>query len=93
MRSLSIFLGGFAMPKYIANAYLKHEDKIYQTGSEIELTQEQAKVLGEKVTITEEGKLEGFTVDELKEQAKVKGLTGFSDLKKGELIKELAKKE
>lgn len=81
------------MPKYIANTYLNHEDKIYQTGSEIELTDEQAKVLGDKVSITEAGKLEGFTVDELKEQAKVKGLNGFSDLKKGELIKALVKKE
>lgn len=81
------------MPKYIANEYLTHEEKIFQTGTEIELTEEQATVLGNKVSITEEGKLEGFTVDELKEQAKVKELTGFSDLKKGELIKVLAEKE
>ncbi|MCR1833061.1 hypothetical protein NSA56_01450 [Oceanobacillus caeni] len=46
------------MPKYIANAYLVHKGKIIQTGNEVELTKEQAKRLGDKVTPVNEPKEE-----------------------------------
>lgn len=42
------------MPKYTANAYLVHNGNIVQTGQEIELVEEQAKILGDKVTLVEE---------------------------------------
>lgn len=38
------------MPKYIAKSYLVHKGKVVQTGSEVELTKEQAERLGDKVT-------------------------------------------
>lgn len=41
------------MPKYTANAYLIHNGSIVQTGGEVELTEEQAERLGDKVTIIE----------------------------------------
>jgi hypothetical protein len=41
------------MPKYIANAYLVHNGAIVQTGHEVELTEEQAERLGEKVSPAE----------------------------------------
>jgi len=81
------------MPKYKANEYLLHEDKIVQTGQEVELTEDQAKSLGDKVTLTESGKLETYTVAELKDQAKDKGIEGYSDMKKAELIQALAEEK
>lgn len=41
------------MPKYTANAYLVHNGVIVQTGGEVELTEEQAERLGDKVTLIE----------------------------------------
>lgn len=41
------------MPNYIANGYLVHEGKVVQTGNEVELTDEQAHRLGDKVTPAE----------------------------------------
>jgi hypothetical protein len=38
------------MPKYTANAYLSHKGKLVQPNQEVELTEEQAKRLGDKVT-------------------------------------------
>ncbi|MBP3950335.1 hypothetical protein [Bacillus suaedae] len=37
------------MPKFIAKSYLTHKGNIVQPGNEIELTEAQAKRLGEKV--------------------------------------------
>lgn len=41
------------MPKYTANTYLVHNGAVVQTGGEVELTEEQAKRLGDKVTLIE----------------------------------------
>ena len=51
------------------------------------LAEEQAKLEAEKKIASES--LSDLTVDELKALAKEKGLTGYSDLKKDELIEEL----
>jgi hypothetical protein len=42
------------MPKYTANAYLVHNGAIVQTGQEVELSEEQAERLGDKVEVVEE---------------------------------------
>jgi hypothetical protein len=75
------------MPKYIANAYLVHQGKIVQTGNEVELTEEQAKRLGDKVEPVEDNKsednkhteasLKKLSADDQKEI--VKGLGGNLD--------------
>lgn len=44
------------MPKYIANAYLVDKGAIVQAGQEVELTEEQAEHLGDKVSEMEEEK-------------------------------------
>lgn len=91
------------MPKYIAKAYLLHKGQVIKTGNEVELTEEQAKKLGEKVAITEESKiaiekqdivneLENKKVDELKELAKEAGIDGYSEMKKAELVAALTTK-
>lgn len=80
------------MPKYTANAYLIHEGAIVQTGQDLELSEEQAAALGDKVSQSEAGKLEEFTVAELKEQAKAQGIEGYNDLKKAELVAALSEK-
>jgi hypothetical protein len=68
------------MPKYIANAYLVHQGIIVQTGNEVELTQKQAKRLGDKVEPVEgnesednkhtEALLKKLSADEQKEIVK-----------------------
>lgn len=80
------------MPKYIANSYLLHQGKVVQTGTEIELTKEQAERLGEKVSLIEieeqtgDKPLQEHTVDELKEIAEERGIEDYAKLKKDELI-------
>ncbi|OKL36997.1 Rho termination factor N-terminal domain-containing protein [Domibacillus mangrovi] len=79
------------MPKYISNAYLAHAGKIVQPGEPLELTEEQADRLGDKVELSEETQLGEKTVSELKEEAKAKGIEGYVKMKKDELIDALAK--
>lgn len=81
------------MPKYVANAYLQHNGQIVQEGGVVELTEEQAELLGDKVSLTEEGQLEELTVPELKTKAKQKGIAGVSDLNKDALIDVLVEKK
>lgn len=81
------------MPTYIAHEYLNHDGVIIQTGQEVELTEDQAYNLGRKVSLSERQQLEEYTVPELKEQAKKKGLEKVSDLKKDELIDVLVEKK
>lgn len=83
------------MPEYIAKAYLVKEGKVYQPESEIELEKEQAERLGEKVEAVEkdEKSLEDHTVPELKEIAEERGVQGFSEMKKAELIEALKESE
>lgn len=62
------------MPKYIANAYLVQKGKVIQTGNKIELTEDQAKRLKDKVSIVDgqetdsgEGVAEEYTEASLKQ--------------------------
>lgn len=80
------------MPKYTANAYLVHQGKIVPIGETVELSAEQAERLGEKVTMVEETSLEDMTVAELKDIAKAKGIEGYGEMKKAELIAALSGK-
>ena len=51
------------MPKYIANEYLTHKEKVVKPGEDIELTKDQAKRLGSKVSAkTEAGAVENVEV-------------------------------
>jgi len=75
------------MPKYQTNAYLLHEGKVVPKNREIDLTEEQAKRLGDKVKPVENNK--NKTVAELKEEAKIAGIDGYNDMKKDELLEAL----
>ncbi|MED4234409.1 Rho termination factor N-terminal domain-containing protein [Priestia megaterium] len=75
------------MPQYKAQAYLVYKDKVVGPGTEIELTEDQAKNLGDKVGPTEENVLAEKTVPELKEIAAEKGIEGYKDMLKDELLK------
>jgi hypothetical protein len=70
------------MPKYTANAYLVHKGAVVQTGGEVELTEEQAKRLGDKVEPIEVGESE----DNKHSEASLKKLS--ADEQK-EIVKEL----
>ena len=61
------------MPTYIAKKYLVQNGKVVQTGGEIELTEEQAKKLGEKVTAAKPKKAENDGAD-LQTEASLKKL-------------------
>ncbi|POD46284.1 hypothetical protein BKM15_25930 [Pseudomonas syringae pv. syringae] len=81
------------MPKYIAEAYLVHEGAIIQEGQTVELSEEQAERLGDKVSPSTETALEEKTVPELKEMAKDRNIEGYNDMKKAELVEVLSKEE
>lgn len=74
------------MPKYIANVYLVHNGAVVQTGQTVDLTEEQAERLGDKVSPSAETSLEDKNVAELKELARERGIEGYNDMKKAELI-------
>ncbi|AQU79723.1 Rho termination factor N-terminal domain-containing protein [Planococcus faecalis] len=84
------------MPKYTSNAQLVHRGSVVGPEKEIELTVEQAKRLGDKVTAVEVEKKDSLsdkTVPELKEVAKDLEIEDFDGLKKAELIQAIEEKQ
>lgn len=81
------------MSKYVANAYLVHHGQIVEPGEELDLTEEQAKRLGNKVITPETYDLSKKTLAELKDLAKAKNITGYSTLNKTDLISRLEETE
>lgn len=63
------------MPTYKANAYLVNQGKVIQTGSEVELTVDQAEKLGDKVEAAESTEGEENGVPEEYTEAVLKGLS------------------
>lgn len=74
------------MPKFIANAYLVQNGKVIQTGNEIELTEEQAKRLGDKVEAVEPPKTDNDGGSDKHTEASLKKLS--ADEQK-EIVEEL----
>lgn len=77
------------MPKYVANVPLAHKGKYVAVEQEVELTEEQAQKLGDKVSPTPSTVLGEKNVAELKDLAKEKGIDGYYEMKKDELIQAL----
>jgi len=80
------------MPQYKTTGFLIHNGEVLDIGTDIELTEEQAERLNaeqENVVLSEEGQLKEKTVDELREEAKAKGVKNYSKLNKDELIEAL----
>ncbi|MGG4288368.1 Rho termination factor N-terminal domain-containing protein [Priestia megaterium] len=77
------------MPEYIAKAYLLHNGKVIEPEKTLELTEEQAENLSDKVEPTKEVVLKEKTVPELKKEAKEKGIEGISKMDKDALIEAL----
>jgi hypothetical protein len=80
------------MPLYKTTGFLIHEGAVLPIGSDIELNEENAARLNaeqENVVLSEEGQLQEKTVDELREEAKAKGVKGYSKLTKDELVEAL----
>lgn len=76
------------MPTYRTVGYLIHEGAVLPIGTEIELNEENAARLNAEqpnVELTEEGKLEEKTIEELQAEAKELGLKGYSKLNKDDL--------
>lgn len=85
------------MPTFAAKAYLLHKGQVIPPNDTLELTNEQAERLGDKVGIVagsdapdspqEDSKnLKDHTVDELKEIAQKYEIEGYSTMKKAELV-------
>lgn len=81
------------MAKYLANGIIEHEGKVYRPGDAIELTEEQAAPLKQKVLPFEladpEKPVSELTVKELRPLAKKAGIEKAGTLNRGELIDEL----
>lgn len=80
------------MPLYKTTGFLIHEGAVLPIGSDIELNEENAARLNaeqENVVLSEEGQLQEKTVDELREEAKAKGIKNYSKMNKDELIEAL----
>jgi hypothetical protein len=76
------------MPKYKTVGFLIHEGAVLPIGSDIELTEERAAELNAEqpnVELTEEGKLEEKTVEDLQAEAKDLGIKGYSKMNKDDL--------
>ena len=89
------------MAKRKANAFLLHEGKVYDPGTEIELTDEQIERLGDKTVAPDEKidaekgfrdsdnaekSIEDMNVSELREVAAGYNIEGYSDMRKADLI-------
>lgn len=85
------------MPTYTAKAFLLHKGQTIKPDETLELTNEQAKRLGDKVSIITDAvapddsqesskALKDHTVEELKEIAQTYEIEGYSTMKKAELV-------
>lgn len=85
------------MPTYTAKEYLLHKGSVVKPNETLELSNEQAKRLGDKVSIVAGTEapdssqevsraLKDHTVEELKEIAQTYEIEGYSTMKKAELV-------